>query len=62
VYISARSDGTVNVQVILEQFDGGGHFDVAGAQVKGVTVEEVVQILRDSIDEYFDNKYKGESI
>ncbi len=62
VHISARSDGSVNVQVILEQFDGGGHFDVAGAQVKGTTLEAVVEALRDSIDDYFDNKYKGENI
>ncbi|MBQ2718510.1 MAG: DHH family phosphoesterase [Clostridia bacterium] len=62
VYISARSDGTVNVQVILEKFHGGGHFDVAGAQVPGATVETVIEGLRDSIDEYFDNEYKGEMI
>ena len=62
VHISARSDGTVNVQVILEQFDGGGHFDVAGAQLKGMALGDAVQALRDSIDDYFDNKYKGENI
>lgn len=62
VYISARSDGSVNVQMILEQFHGGGHFDVAGAQVKDVSVEDVVRVLRESIDDYFDNKYKGENI
>ena len=62
VYISARSDGTVNVQVILEKFKGGGHFDVAGAQMKNVTVETVVGSLRDAIDDYFDKKYKGENI
>ena len=62
VHISARSDGTVNVQVILEQFDGGGHFDVAGAQLKGMTLGDAVQALRDSIDDYFDKKYKGENV
>lgn len=62
VYISARSDGTVNVQVILEKFRGGGHFDVAGAQIKHVTVETVVESLREAIDEYFDNQYKGEEV
>ena len=60
VYISARSDGTVNVQVILEKFQGGGHFDVAGAQVRNVTVETVVERLREAIDEYLDNQHKGE--
>lgn len=62
VYISARSDGTVNVQVILEKYRGGGHFDVAGAQVPGATVASVIEGLRDAIDEYFDNQYKGEMI
>ncbi len=60
VYISARSDGTVNVQVILEKFDGGGHFDVAGAQVRHATVQSVVEQLRASIDYYIDNEQKGE--
>ena len=62
VYISARSNGSVNVQVILEKFHGGGHFDVAGAQIPNTSVEAVVEGLRDSIDEYFDNYYKGEEI
>ena len=63
VYISGRSDGTVNVQMILEQLHGGGHFDVAGAQIDKVTVEAAVESLRDCIDEYFDKKHnKGETI
>ncbi len=62
VYISARSDGTVNVQMILERFRGGGHFDVAGAQIKDMTIEEAVEELRTSIDEYFDNQKEGERI
>ena len=52
VYISARSDGSINVQVILEAFNGGGHFDVAGAQVENGTVESVVEGLRGAIDAY----------
>ena len=36
VGISARSSGDLNVQVIMEQFGGGGHQNVAGAQVKDV--------------------------
>ncbi len=62
VYISARSDGTVNVQMILEKFNGGGHFDVAGAQIHNATVEDVIEGLRESIDDYIDNKLKGEQI
>ena len=60
VYISARSDGTVNVQVILEKLKGGGHFDVAGAQIHKVPVDTAIEMLRESIDSYLDNKQKGE--
>lgn len=60
VYISARSDGMVNVQMILEKFHGGGHFDVAGAQIEGSSVSTVVEQLRESIDEYFEMQEKGE--
>ena len=51
VHISARSVGTVNVQLILERFQGGGHFDSAGAQVTNSTLEEVLLKLKDVIDE-----------
>ena len=39
--ISARSTGNLNVQVIMEKFGGGGHQNVAGAQVKNTTIGEV---------------------
>ena len=51
IHISARSNGAVNVQLVLEKFQGGGHFDVAGAQVKGMTITETVTRLREVIDE-----------
>ena len=51
VAISGRSKGRINVQLILEKLDGGGHFDMAGAQVSG-TVEEALDQLRAAIDEY----------
>lgn len=41
VGISARSSGELNVQVIMESFGGGGHQNVAGAQVKDMTLDEV---------------------
>ena len=52
VHISARSQGKINVQLILEKVGGGGHFDSAGAQLKGSTVHEAVAVLRAAIDEY----------
>ena len=54
IHISARSVGTINVQLILEQLKGGGHFDSAGAQIKGSSVEEVVELLKAAIDRYLD--------
>ena len=41
VGISARSAGDLNVQVIMEKFGGGGHQNVAGAQVKNVPIIEL---------------------
>lgn len=56
VHISGRSNGNINVQLILEKLNGGGHFDVAGAQVVGDSVMSVLESLRASIDEYLDKK------
>lgn len=53
VHISARSQGKINVQLILEKIGGGGHFDSAGAQLKGSTISNAVSMLRAAIDEYF---------
>ena len=49
VYVSARSIDDVNVQVIMEQFGGGGHGTVAGAQIENVSIEEVKQQIRDLV-------------
>lgn len=53
VYISARSLGEVNVQVIVEKLGGGGNSSSAGGQLPGLTVEEVSRQLREAIDAYF---------
>lgn len=52
VVISGRSKGKINVQLILEKLEGGGHFDMAGAQVENATVPEVYEMLKEAIDEY----------
>ena len=51
VHISARSNGTVNVQLILEKLNGGGRYDEAGAQVKE-TMSTTLMRLKAAIDEY----------
>lgn len=53
ICISGRSIGDINVQVILEKLGGGGHITLAGAQVEGMTMEEVKQELIIRINEYF---------
>ena len=53
VCISGRSLGSINVQVILEKLGGGGHITLAGAQVEGMTQEEVKQELINIIKDYF---------
>ena len=53
ICISGRSIGDINVQVILEKLGGGGHITLAGAQVEGMTMEEVKQELINKINEYF---------
>ncbi len=54
VYISARSIDDVNVQVIMEKLGGGGHMNVAGAQLKDVSLEEakksLIRVLREMRD------------
>lgn len=47
IYISARSIDDVNVQVIMERLDGGGHANVAGAQLRDCTIEEAVDRVKE---------------
>ena len=54
IHISGRSSGGINVQLILEKLHGGGHFDVAGAQVRSDSIYDVLETLKDSIDSYLD--------
>ena len=54
IHISGRSAGKVNVQLILEKLRGGGHFDVAGAQVISDSIDEVLETLKKSIDDYLE--------
>jgi c-di-AMP phosphodiesterase-like protein len=55
VNVSARSNGSINVQLIAEQLGGGGHFDMAGAAIKDSTLEDAEKLLIGAIDTYFNN-------
>lgn len=52
VFISGRSIGDINVQVILEKLGGGGHITLAGAQLEDVSVEKAKEDLIEKIEEY----------
>ncbi|TYS18072.1 DHH family phosphoesterase [Rossellomorea vietnamensis] len=54
VGISARSLGEVNVQIIMESLQGGGHLTNAATQIPGVTVGEAESSLKAALDEYFE--------
>lgn len=58
IYISGRSIGDINVQLILEKLGGGGHITLAGAQLEGVTIDEAKQELINKINEYFSEQEK----
>lgn len=51
IYISARSIDEMNVQIIMEKMGGGGHLNVAAAQLKDVTLEEATEQLKNTLDE-----------
>ena len=59
IHISGRSNGKINVQIILEKLNGGGHFDIAGAQVTSESTIEVLEKLKESIDSYLDSMEKA---
>lgn len=50
IYVSARSIDEVNVQVMMEKIGGGGHLNIAGAQLT-CSVEEAMRTIRKLIDQ-----------
>lgn len=54
IWISGRSMGEVNVQVLLEKLGGGGHLSIAGAQLSGISIEEAKEKLKKTIISYIE--------
>ena len=52
VRISARSDGTVNVQVLCERLGGGGHFASAATCMTSQSISEVEERLLDVLESH----------
>ena len=59
--ISARSAGSINVQVIMEQFGGGGHQNVAGAQIVNSTLDAVYEDVITATQLFIEENDKNES-
>lgn len=52
VFLSARSIGSLNVQVLMEKLGGGGNQSAAAAQLKDMSVQDAETALKSVIDEY----------
>lgn len=52
IFISARSLGDYNIQIITEKLGGGGHLTMAATQLPGVSLDEAEEMLKKAIDEY----------
>ena len=50
IYISARSIDEINVQVIMERMGGGGHLNIAGAQIENGSIEEGIVAIKRTLD------------
>lgn len=50
IYVSSRSIDEIDVQLIMERLGGGGHLNVAGAQIENSSVNEVKRRIEDIID------------
>lgn len=54
IYVSARSGGEINVQLVMEKLGGGGHSTMAGAQLTGCTIQEALQYVKVTIKQMLD--------
>ena len=52
VFISARSLGNINVHVMMEKLGGGGHIDIAGAQLKNISLKKAYDMVHEIIEQY----------
>ncbi|WP_226668656.1 DHH family phosphoesterase [Metabacillus litoralis] len=59
ISVSARSLGDINVQIIMEALDGGGHLTNAATQLVNVTLEEAVEKLKVVLEDYLEGGTKS---
>lgn len=56
VAVSARSAKDINVQIIMENIGGGGHYSMAAAQFENRSIEDVKVLLEEKIKEYLEDR------
>ncbi|HLQ96455.1 MAG TPA: DHH family phosphoesterase [Pseudogracilibacillus sp.] len=56
VSVSARSLGEINVQLIMEAMEGGGHLTNAATQLEKLTLADTEEMLKEKINEYFEGR------
>ncbi len=54
IFISGRSLGEINVQLIMERLGGGGHLTVAGVQLKEMELDQALQLLEETLNQYIE--------
>lgn len=52
VFVSARSLGNINVHILMEKIGGGGHIDIAGAQIKDMSLSQAYNLVKDIIEDF----------
>lgn len=50
IYVSSRSIDEIDVQLIMERLGGGGHLNVAGAQIEDSNIDDVKNRIENIID------------
>ena len=60
--VSARSLGQINVQIVMEKLGGGGNITAAGAQLRGVEMEEAEPRILDAVSEYLAENGRPEKV
>ncbi|MGL5711860.1 MAG: DHH family phosphoesterase [Paraclostridium sp.] len=56
IFISARSLGSINVHVLMEKLGGGGHIDIAGAQLENTSLEDGYNKVAEIIKQYLEEE------
>ncbi|MBQ1473361.1 MAG: DHH family phosphoesterase, partial [Lachnospiraceae bacterium] len=50
IYVSSRSIDEIDVQLIMERLGGGGHLNVAGAQIEDSNIDDVKNRIENILD------------